>query len=139
VTFSEFCFPPVEEEYRRALAACQPTSPMQPLLGQLLRKISQSKAILNKSTLFIKPFDLVDGVARLTFGNRRNTDERDIVTKGLIKPGLHDLCLRCEGKSAIQKPVPVSPGQPHRRWLVWERMWQSRCVCGGLWLSSSTS
>jgi hypothetical protein len=109
---------------------------MRPRLGELLQKISQSKTILNKSTLFIKPFDLVDGVARISIMNQSKNDQRDVITKGVLdKQVSKGLCLRCGGKTSVETKNPFGSNHSYPKWTVWELMWQLRCICGGSWLS----
>lgn len=109
---------------------------MRPHLSRLLQRISESQGLLNKSILFIKPTDLVDGVARLSVGNQPRTDERDIINKGILtKQGHKDICLRCGGKTAINRDVAVPRGRTHPKWHLFELMWQLRCICGGAWSS----
>ncbi|KAF5330923.1 hypothetical protein D9619_005436 [Psilocybe cf. subviscida] len=119
--------------YRRALASCQPQPAMQPHLAQLLEKISESQTIINKSTLFLKPSDLINGLGRISLTKVKG-DEKDVVTKAaLLKDDAKELCLRCGGKSTIIKRLErgISP-----KWRVWEQMWQLRCICGGSWVTT---
>ncbi|KAF9535274.1 hypothetical protein CPB83DRAFT_841502 [Crepidotus variabilis] len=126
------------EECRKALTNCNPVPQMQSHLFQLAKTISDSETILNKTKLFIKPFDLVDDVARLSFESRR-PDEKDVIGKGLLaKEVSRDECLRCGGKTSTSRNFVKIPGTTGR-WTMWERMWQVRCICGGPWLSGPTS
>ena len=133
---------PLAQQCRKALAACQPTAAMQHDLIQSIQTITQSPTILNKATLFIKPFDLVDGVSRLCIGGQQKETERDVVTKGVLSSrGSADACLRCGGvtevvKDAVSQPTSVkSPSV----WRAWEKRWMLRCICGGSWLSASAN
>lgn len=106
---------------------------MQPHLAQLLEKISESQTIINKSTLFLKPSDLINGLGRISLTKVKG-DEKDVVTKAaLLKDDAKELCLRCGGKSTIIKRLErgISP-----KWRVWEQMWQLRCICGGSWVTT---
>ncbi|KAF8910993.1 hypothetical protein CPB84DRAFT_1701767 [Gymnopilus junonius] len=124
------------EECRKALAACHPTGMMQPHLCRLLQRISETQGILDKSILFIKATDLVDGVARLSIGNHPGTDERDIISNGALAKQRHrDVCLRCGGKTTINRDVAIPRGHLHSKWHLFELMWQLRCICGGAWSS----
>lgn len=125
-----------ENDCRRAFASCQPTPAMSVQLCKTLLKLTQS-SILNKSTLFIKPFDLVDGVARLSIESQKTDKNQDVVTKGmLLKHSSGSSCLRCGGVSEVDNELPTSQ-LSSLRWRVWERMWTFRCVCGGPWLSAT--
>ena len=130
------------QQCRKALAACQPTTAMQHDLIQSIQTITESPTILNKATLFIKPFDLVDGVSRLCIGSQRKETERDVVTKGvLFSRASTDICLRCGGvtevvKDAISQATSIKPPS---RWRTWENMWMLSCICGGSWLSPSAN
>jgi len=120
---------------QRALANCQPVAGMQPILMKLINEISDSEKILNKTTLFIKPFDLVDGIARLSV-NPKKADGKDVITKNFLpKQGPQVECLRCGGRTMGAKNISKVVGMPAARWVIWERMWQLRCVCGGPWFT----
>jgi hypothetical protein len=126
------------QQCRKALAACQPTAAMQHDLIQSIQTITQSPTILNKATLFIKPFDLVDGVSRLCIGSQRKETERDVVNKGVLSSrGSTDICLRCGGVTEIVKDA-TSVKMPSI-WRTWEKRWMLRCICGGSWLSPSAN
>lgn len=106
---------------------------MQPHLAQLLDKISESQTILNKSTLFLKPSDLVKGLGDVSL-TKVNSDEKDVVTKAaLLKEEAKEMCLRCGGMSTMVKRLDrgISP-----KWGIWEQMWQLRCICGGSWVTT---
>lgn len=126
----------IENDCRRAFASCQLTPAMNVQLCQTLPKLTQS-SILNKSMLFIKPSDLVDGVARLSIEPHKTDKTQDVVTKGvLVKHSSSSSCLRCGGISEVDNGLALSQHSPIR-WRVWERMWTFRCVCGGPWLSTA--
>jgi len=130
------------QQCRKALAACQPTATMRNDLIQTIQTITQSPTILNKATLFIKPFDLVDGVTCLSIGSQQKETEKDVVTKGvLFSRGSIDTCLRCGGVTEVVKDAlsQATSMKSPSRWRTWERMWMLRCVCGGSWLTSSTN
>jgi len=108
---------------------------MQPFLIKLIDEIYDSAKILNKTTLFIKPFDLVDGVARLSVDPRK-ADGYDVITKKILpkdRPKIE--CLRCGGRSVRPEAIDKVSSMPAADWVIWERMWQLRCVCGGPWFS----
>src|SRR5260370_41561825 len=99
---------------------------MQPILMKMISKISDSEKILNKTTLFIKPFDLVDGIARLSVDPKK-ADGNDVITKSFLpKEGLKIECLRCGGRTVGSKNISKVVGVPAARWILWERMWQFR-------------
>ncbi|KAJ3517171.1 hypothetical protein NLJ89_g668 [Agrocybe chaxingu] len=92
------------QECQKALASCQPTAVMHSHLARITQKISDSETLLNKSTLFIKPYDLLDGIARLSLEGNRKSDEKDIIAKGpLFKQG-----PRCVMPKTTLASFPVS-------------------------------
>ncbi|KII88403.1 hypothetical protein PLICRDRAFT_41563 [Plicaturopsis crispa FD-325 SS-3] len=120
-------------EARRSLVMCQPTPAMGAHLRAALEKVTVSP-VINKPRLFVKPSDLVDGVAAMTLDSPKGGD-RDVVTHALLTnrgPAL--VCVRCAGKSQIGSDVSIA-GHISLRWRTWERIWTTRCVCGGLWTS----
>jgi len=128
----------VVEDCRRALAACHPTDAMKPYLRELLQKVSKSEALLNKSALFIKSYDLMDGIARLSTPKSKKGDEKDVINKGpLIMHGPKDKCLRCGGRTVTSQNTYTTGPHLHSKWRLFEMMWQFRCVCGGSWSLSS--
>ncbi|GLB34886.1 hypothetical protein LshimejAT787_0204510 [Lyophyllum shimeji] len=119
---------------RRALVSCQPTPAMHPHLSKIIQEITQS-SILNKPILFIKPHDLVDGVARLNAAAMKDK-ERDVITKGVLAGVTSTVtCLRCGGESGVVDDFDVG-GTVSPRWRAWEKMWTLRCICGGSWSRS---
>ena len=134
------CKVSLAQQCRKALAACQPTATMQHDLIQSIQTIAQSPTILNKATLFIKPFDLVDGVSRLCIGNQQKETERDVVTKGvLFSRRSTDICLRCGGVTEVVKDAlsQATSIKSPSIWRTWEKRWMLRCICGGSWFSPS--
>ena len=122
---------------QRALAACQPMGAMLPYLTKLVNLICDSDKLLNKTTLFMKPTDLVDGMAWLST-EKRKTDGNDVITKRLLPAeGPCDECLRCGGKTTISKNAGKVVGLTAPRWVMWERKWETRCICGGPWSTRS--
>lgn len=120
---------------RKALASLQPPMTMHPQLAEAVQMLTQS-SILNKSTLFINPLDLVDGIARLSVHNQRKGKDKDVVTKGALSIHTSSVsCLRCSGKSNLGSKS-LSQDKISFSWRTWENMWVSRCICGGLWTSS---
>jgi hypothetical protein len=116
------------EDARRNLAICKPTPSSMTLLRKMIQQINTSK-VLNKARLFIKPFELVDGMGRLSIDAPRKEKERDVISKAILpKRGLGLTCLRCGGQYEMQR----SPSS--LRWYGWEKLWMKRCVCGGVWL-----
>lgn len=134
------CKVALAQQCRKALAACQPIATMQHDLIRSIQMITQSPTILNKATLFIKPFDLVDGVTRLSIGSQQKETERDIVTKGVLSSrGSTDTCLRCGGVTEVVKDALSQAIKSPSRWRTWEKMWMLRCICGGSWLTPSAN
>lgn len=124
----------VAEDCRIALAACQPTQSLQPQLSAIVKKITETPKVLNKTTLFIKPEDLVDGVVNLSIGTRKRHRDEDTVTKGAVMTqNPHLTCTRCGGPSNVIPGSQPSEVASHL-WKIWEKMWTLRCVCGGSWI-----
>jgi len=123
-----------KDSCRRALVSCQPTPAMHPHLSKVIREITRS-SVLNKPILFIKPHDLVDGVARVSAAPKKDK-ERDVVTKGILA-GVHSsvACLRCGGETGIADDF-VAGGKLSPQWRAWEKIWTIQCICGGSWSSS---
>lgn len=125
-------------ESQRSLASCQPSTTVRESIRGVIQSLGNS-SVIDKSRLFIKPSDLVDGVARLgpeCPGQRKET-ERDVITKGmLVKRGVDFICLRCEGKSELGGD-PTVAGHISLRWWRWEKRYNYRCICGGLWVGGS--
>ncbi|KAF9013889.1 hypothetical protein BDQ17DRAFT_1230808 [Cyathus striatus] len=123
-------------ECRKALVACQPVPAMYTSLGFAVQKLSEG-TILNKAVLFLKPEDFVDGLGRLSLDEPKNEKDHDVITKGTrVKRVTERICLRCGGKSNVNTDIkPTTPGST--RWRTWEKVWNSRCICGGLWSSAT--
>lgn len=125
------------DEARLSLSKCHPVPAQYPFLRKVVHTLDTSTAI-DKPRLFIKAADLIDGFASLSTSEQSGKLQgRDVVTKGALirrNPGL--LCLRCGYRSAIGGGVSVA-GHVSLRWRTWEKMWASRCVCGGAWISGN--
>ncbi|KAK7054787.1 pseudouridine synthase pus4 [Paramarasmius palmivorus] len=81
---------------RRSLALCTPIQDQLQHLKTHLPKILQSK-VLDKSKIFLKPNDLLDG---LPGEQPRKPQVKDVVTKSLLlKRNTTLLCLRCGGQT----------------------------------------
>jgi len=122
-----------KQDSHKSLALCQPIPVMHLKLERTITRLFRS-SILNKTLLFIKPDDLVDGVTRLSFDP--NTDKaQDVVSKRTLSgQGAALSCLRCGGKSEIGRAFDVG-GRSSIRWWTWEKMWMIYCICGGSWSS----
>ncbi|KAF9227689.1 hypothetical protein BS17DRAFT_693359 [Gyrodon lividus] len=125
------------DEARMSLSRCHPVPAQHAFLRKMIQALDRSTAI-DKPRLFIKPVDLVDGFASLSASDQPQKErDRDVVTKGLLLrrgPGL--LCLRCGHRSEVGGEVTVA-GQFSLRWRTWEKMWATRCVCGGAWVGGN--
>lgn len=122
------------DDCQKALASCQPVPAMRSHLSNVIKQVTQS-TILNKSTLFIKPSDLIDGLARLSVTPRKNKD-KDVVSKRMLVGNSPYLtCLRCDGRSEVG--MDMKSGALSSRWRTWERIWAAQCICGGNWTSDS--
>lgn len=113
-----------------------------PHIRKIIDKVLVLKAI-DRARLFIKPSDLADGIARLTLseywppaGGSREKNTDVVKKSALWRNTTASVCMRCSGRSdvALDKKGPADA--PLSRWQTWERSWQTRCVCGGLWSSS---
>ncbi len=103
----------------------------------IVKRITETPNILNKTALFIKPEDLADGVANLSIGAQKKYRHEDIVTKGVVMTQApHLTCSRCGGSSNVVFDLQSSEFVSDR-WKVWERMWSLRCVCGGSWVGGN--
>lgn len=107
-------------------------------LQKVIQKITERK-VIDRPALFLKPHDLVDGIARLSMSAQRKEKAKDIVTKALLVGQSPQLtCLRCGGKTELGTDAR-SHGSSLTRWRAWEKTWQYRCVCGGPWASVSSA
>jgi hypothetical protein len=99
-------------------------------LTNIIKRVNDSTA-LNKSKLFIKPTDLVDGVQQLSLGTEKKESTVDVVFKTPIAkhtPG--SLCLRCGGLSTLGSDL--FKADVSIKWRMWEKMQMPRCICYGL-------
>jgi hypothetical protein len=116
---------------RRSLALCHPTDSMAVTARKVIQKLTNS-SVLDKPTLFIKMWDLVDG-SSLSERIIKEKD-RDVVSKGFLQRGGPTLrCQGCGGRSEVGGDINVAD-HISRRWRAWERLWTARCICGGTWI-----
>jgi hypothetical protein len=102
---------------------------MYPQLGNILRKISDSNA-LDKSMLFIKPADLIDGVQQLSLTSEKKESEIDVILKKpLANQTPESVCVRCGGASLLG--TDLFKPDVAIKWRMWERMQMPRCICYG--------
>ncbi|KAI6150464.1 hypothetical protein BKA82DRAFT_4116006 [Pisolithus tinctorius] len=127
------------EQTRSSLARCHPVPAQHHELQKIVHMLSSSTAI-NKSRLFIKPSDLVDGFTNLSISAPPWKEQgKDVVTKAqLIRRGIGVTCLRCGQESEVVGEVGL-PRHVLSMWRSWERTWMTRCVCGGSWVGASAS
>ncbi|KAJ7449889.1 hypothetical protein FB451DRAFT_1052547, partial [Mycena latifolia] len=119
------------EETRRSLALCEPTSLMRPHISNAIAKVA-SASVIDKPRLFIKPFELMDGVPQVFDG--RKDRAKDVISKGAPSGrGQGVICLRCGGHSEIGGNITMA-GHTSKAWQAWERMWSKHCICGGAWV-----
>jgi len=100
-------------------------------LYQMIQKLASS-SVADKSRLFIKPSDLVDGLTQLSL-TKAPVRERDIVTNSVLitdEPAM--TCVRCGGRS-LANGNGIMGSHRSLRWGSWEKKWQTRCICGGEW------
>ncbi|KAG7092557.1 hypothetical protein E1B28_008906 [Marasmius oreades] len=125
-----------DEEIRRCLALCQPTENMRNQAHAHLLKVLEP-GILDRSRLFMKLHDFVDGMSRLAIEPQKQK-YRDIVTKNLllVRPSTF-VCVRCGGQSSELGKSDAST-TPKLVGFI-ERYWIKRCVCGGPWIRAPRS
>lgn len=131
---------------RAALAACRPIASMHTHLSNVITKLTDSN-VIDKPTLFLKPSELLDGVANISLttplpppinnngpllmpGSDDNMVNRDVVTKGNFGKMPSFFCLRCGGRADF---AYLSDDKLSIKWKTWARSWGSRCVCHGPW------
>src|ERR1700722_2175215 len=104
-------------------------------LENLIEKLTSSQ-VVDKARLIIRPMDLVDKGSQLSVLKSNGEGGRDVVAKCLLsKQSPKVTCLRCGGKSEVGRDA----GHISFRWRMWEKMWATRCVCGGRWLTQFAS
>ena len=103
----------------RSLSACKLVPEVYRSVTPIVSKVVNSPAI-DKTRLFVKPADLVDGFSDLRLSDNRDK-KVDVVSKdtlsGLAALSL-SLCVRCGGRSrGALSGAPI-------------------CVCGGQWIAA---
>jgi hypothetical protein len=117
------------DDCRLSLALCQPVPSMYSALINIIRRVNDSSA-LNKSKLFIKPTDLVDGVQQLSLSAENKESKVDVVfKKPFAKQTPASVCLRCGGLSTLGSDL-FKP-DVSVKWRMWEKMQMPRCICYG--------
>lgn len=103
-------------------------------LRQIIQKLT-STSVIDKSRLFVKSSDLVNGISALSLVDRPSKENAmDVVSKGLLAQGASVIrCMRCRGESEVGTGVVIA-GHTSLRWKTWERAWAVRCICGGPWI-----
>ncbi|KAF8636496.1 hypothetical protein AX17_003311 [Amanita inopinata Kibby_2008] len=120
---------------RLSLASCHPVPSMYPLLNTIIHRINESN-ILNKSMLFIKPRDLVDGAHQFNLGTEKREMNEDVFfKKPLAKQIPGSMCLRCGGMSKLGSDT-LRPGVSNK-WRTWVKTQMPRCVCYGLCMKAT--
>lgn len=121
------------EDSRKSLVICLPSPSSRPFLREAAEKILKAGAI-NRPKLFIKSSELTDGITRLSITDRLKGRDTDVVSKGLLLRRVTDaVCIRCGGRSEVGGDGSVV-SHSSKRWFKWEKVWASRCVCGGAWI-----
>ncbi|RDX56470.1 hypothetical protein OH76DRAFT_1550926 [Lentinus brumalis] len=130
------------QDLRRSLASCGPVHSLQPQIRKVINKVLTSKAI-DRARLFIKPSDLSDGIARLSLsepaapsGTLKDKNVDVVKKSALWRNKAASVCTRCGGRSEVAVGVQTGTDKTLSRWQTWEKAWQLRCVCGGLWCST---
>ncbi|KAF8212153.1 hypothetical protein K438DRAFT_1806059 [Mycena galopus ATCC 62051] len=119
------------EEMRRSLALCEPTATMGPHIRNAINRVTDA-AIVNKPRLFIKPFELMDGVP-LIFDARKDK-AKDVILKGPLGGRAQSvICLRCGGKSEVGGGMNTTV-HASLSWRAWEKLWVKHCICAGSWV-----
>lgn len=130
----------IAQDLRRSLASCSPVPALQPRVRKVIDEVLTLKAI-DRARLFIKPSELTDGIARLSLSELAPYDALkdknvDVVKKSsLWQKSVASVCMRCGGRSEVASDVQTGGDKTLSRWQTWEKAWQLRCVCGGLWFS----
>lgn len=133
------CVMGLGEDVRQSLAKCYPVPAQHEQLRRLIQTLYSSSGI-NKPRLFIKPSDLVDAFESLAMTEPPPKEQgRDVVTKvPLLKQGGSVLCLRCGHHSEMVAAGTGAGGHMLSKWKLWEKLWATRCVCGGVWMRENT-
>ena len=125
------------------MASCRPTAAIRDSLVSFGQRL-EAVGALDKPRLFIKASDLVDGVSKVSLGPAMATPtagggkDRDVVTRSALISGKElRICFRCEGRSTRGPQPPVVAGQVSLRWFAWQKLWYARCICGGMWGSTT--
>jgi len=123
------------DEARRSLALCHPTTAMDALLRKVISKLTTSN-VLDKPRLFLKASDLADETSGLSVNEHPDKgNDKDVISKGvLINRGPSFVCLGCGDRSEVGG---ITAGYISLGWRAWEKMWTSRCICGGSWASGT--
>ena len=131
--------PSAENDLQQTLLGGMPYASIIPSVRGAAEKIASSDGV-NRARLFIKPGDLVDGVARLALVDQHLKDkQRDVVSKGLLlHPSLSSLCVCCEGRSEINLG-DLATRTGSKKWRTWSRAGEHRCICGGSWWKQANS
>ncbi|KAI0807750.1 hypothetical protein C8Q74DRAFT_1379221 [Fomes fomentarius] len=138
-----------KQDLQRSLATTSPVPALAPHVRKVIDKISKSKAI-DRARLFIKPSDLSDGITRLTLSDPAagaqltawKDKNVDVVKKiALLQRDKKtaSVCVRCGGRSQVPSERKLGTEGSLSRWQTWEKSWQLRCVCGGMWSASLLS
>ncbi|KAJ7709826.1 hypothetical protein B0H17DRAFT_1029380 [Mycena rosella] len=118
------------EETRRSLTLCEPTTLMRSHINNAIDKVAYAP-VVDKPRLFIKPFELMDGVPQIFEG--RKDKAKDVISKGTLTGRAQGVvCLRCGGQSEVGGDIPAAHAS--KVWQAWERMWIKYCICGGAWV-----
>jgi len=134
---------PIVPELRKSMASCRPTTVLRDRLTSFGQRL-EAAGVIDKPRLFIKASDLIDGISKVSLGPSMTVPsagagkDRDVVTRSALIPGRElRMCFRCEGRSIRGSQPPVVAGQVSLRWIAWQKLWNSRCICGGIWGSST--
>lgn len=92
--------------------------------------------VMDKAKLFIKPEDLMDGYAKLSYPGQGKDREKDVITKEpLSKVKMQMKCIRCGGVTHLHPYSAQGHLSQNQNWMTWEQSYVTQCVCGGLWTS----
>jgi hypothetical protein len=124
------------------MASCRPTAATRSRLISFGQRLEAAGAI-DKPRLFIKASELVDGISKISLGPATTAPsagfgkDRDVVSRSVLLPGRElRICFRCEGRSMRGQP-PIVAGHVSIRWIAWQKLWFARCICGGVWGSTT--
>ncbi|CAE7068875.1 unnamed protein product [Rhizoctonia solani] len=128
-----------KEHYRQSLIALKPSEALFPLLRRVATEYTKPQ-VLHRIQLFIPPDDLLVSRTIATAGSSAVPNpEMDIIRKTKLPRGSLEAlptnmktCVRCGGRTGVTPLADTGNG-----WRVFEHIWKTHCVCGGVWSQRS--